>query len=369
MTTLSTLLQKKLHDSGAISVAEYMALCLSHPEYGYYITRDPLGKEGDFTTAPEISQLFGELIGAWLATQWLALGSPSRCALVELGPGRGTLMQDALRVTRTIPGFHAALSVHLIETSPPLRAKQHATLADWHLPKTWHDSVDTIADLPLLLIANEFFDALPVQQYVWQDNAWYERMVSRDEEGRLVFCHTQTAVTHQLPLQNASESLPLQDDIFEYSPLSHSILTQLATHMRSHGGAGLIIDYGYSEPAFGDTLQAVKAHSYCSPLEASGEADLTAHVNFHALANTAKKAGCVAHGIVEQGVFLKRLGAELRAIQLCKNAAPTQQETILQGLERLVSPEQMGALFKVLAITSPEICHAEGFTNRSHKSE
>lgn len=300
-----------------MTVADYMAACNAH----YYATRDPLGKGGDFTTAPEISQIFGELTGAWLAGQWRAQGSPAAFTLLELGPGRGTLMQDALRATRGVPGFHGAMQLRLLEISPVLRALQREALAEYAVE--WIETVEALPPLPLFAIANEFFDALPVRQFVGEA----ERKIDWRDGG---FFFTAPA-----------------QDITETGEAGESIMRLLANHINRFGGAALVVDYGYDGSARGDTLQAVRAHAYTDPLADPGEADLTAHVDFSALT---RAAGGGAHGPVAQGVFLKRLGAELRAATLCKSAAPAQCEAILSGLERLVSPAQMGELFKVLAV-------------------
>ncbi len=317
-------LEERIKTSGTISVAEYMEACVTH----YYATRDPFGKSGDFTTAPEISQVFGELIGAWLAVQWQAMGSPV-CTLLELGPGRGTLMHDILRATQSVPGFHANLHINLLEISPALVALQRKTLKNHRAH--WLRNLDALPSLPLLFVANEFFDALPVRQFVGDQ----ERRV--DAGFRFV---PGGEVTH------------------ETCEAGEAIMKNLAAHIARFGGAGLVIDYGYAEGA-GDTLQAVKEHKKAGPLENPGEADLTAHVDFAALAAAAHAAK--VYGPVPQGTFLKRLGAELRAAALCKNATAEQQHTILSGLERLVAPQEMGELFKVLAICHPDLPAPEGF--------
>jgi len=313
---------------GPLPVADYMARCNAH----YYASHDPFGTKGDFITAPEISQIFGELIGAWLAN--LAL---PRAMLCELGPGRGTLMKDALRATRK--GFHESLaSVRLIETSPLLRRRQQETLKGMHPSLEWRETLEGLPPMPLLLIANEFFDALPVEQYVSEGHRETQRRVGHDGSG---FRFTpEGSVTR------------------EASPESLEMVKRIASHIAQFGGAALIIDYGYHTPLplqgqeeSKDTLQAVKRHAYASPLGHPGEADLTAHVDFSALARAAQAAGAYAHGPVAQGTFLKRLGAELRAAALCKNAKAEQRDAILSGLERLVAPQAMGELFKVLAVT------------------
>jgi len=318
---------ERIHKEGPLTVAEYMAACNAH----YYATRDPLGKEGDFTTSPEISQIFGELIGAWMADMWIRMGSP-KGILCELGPGRGTLMKDILRATCTSENFHDAIEIQLIEASPMLHAIQKQSLKDAHPRISWHKTLDHLPPLPLFLIANEFFDALPVHQYLKGKGGWQERKVAHGKDG---FFWT-----------------PDGDVLAEASPDSTDIMARIASHIQTHGGAALIIDYGHAAEEQGDTLQAVRKHTYANPLQNPGEADLTAHVDFRALLHTAKGRGAYPWGTVEQGTFLKRLGAELRAVALCRKATPAQQKTILSGLERLIAPHQMGVLFKVIAISS-----------------
>lgn len=337
---LHALLKTRIAEVGAISLTEYMALALSHPEYGYYMTRDPLGEAGDFTTAPEISQIFGELTGLWLGQQWLAQGSPSPALLVELGPGRGTLMRDILRATAMIPGFHDALSIRLVEISPVLKARQEATLAGAHSSIEWLASIEGLPALPCFLIANEFFDALPIQQWVATPEGEVERAVTL-QNGRFAFT-PEGMVTR------------------EACPPSLTIMSQLAQHITQLGGAMLAIDYGYSAGEQGDTLQAVFQHHNADPLEAPGEADITAHVDFLALAKVAHHAGAIVHGPVTQGRWLTRLGAELRAAQLSRTA-PHKAEHIQHGVERLVAPHHMGDVFKVMAVTPPHHPRAEGF--------
>lgn len=313
-----------------------MELALAHPDHGYYMTRDPFGAGGDFTTSPEISQIFGELIGAWLAGAWLSTGSPSPALLAECGPGRGTLMRDILRATARVPGFHESLQVALIETSPVLEAVQRRTLQGAHPSLRWLRRVEELPSLPLFLAANEFFDALPIRQFFASGE---ERHVILSD-GCLAF--SEGEVTREIG-----------------EPAS-AIANQIASHIAHHGGAALVVDYGYAEGG-GDTLQAVKNHAFTDPLEAPGEADLTAHVDFGALADASRHGGGAAHGPVPQGVFLRRLGAELRAAHLCKNASEKDCHAILSGLERLVSPAQMGELFKVMAFTPPCSPLPEGF--------
>ncbi len=314
-----------LRDKATLSVAEYMELALSHPEYGYYMTRDPLGAAGDFTTSPEISQIFGELCGARIADQWQRAPSPE-ALLLELGPGRGTLMNDALRATKHIPGFHAAINVSLCEISPVLTGIQRATLANTHPRIQWRKQLLPLPPQPLFFIANEFFDALPIRQFIGTQ----ERMVHHDN-GTLWF-------------------VPETGDIRETCEPGMHIMTALATHIAQHGGAGLVIDYGYTGGSRGDTLQAMRNHAYANPLHEPGQADLTAHVDFDALMEVAHHCGTQV-SLCTQEQFLRQCGAELRAGALCRNATEAQAATIRSALERLMSPAQMGELFNVMMVT------------------
>ena len=325
--SLQSQIIKRIQHSGPLSVAEYMGLCNAH----YYATRDPLGTKGDFTTSPEISQIFGELLGVWMIDYWQR-SSGKQAILCELGPGRGTLMKDMLRATRADNAFHDATPVWMVETSPALTKIQKQNLAGAHANISWHKSLDNLPPLPLFLVANEFFDALPVQQFLKTEAGWQERQVGMND--------------------NHFIWQPEGKVIAEASPDSASIMAHIATHINAYGGAALIIDYGHNGGQQGDTLQAVRKHTYADPLKMPGEVDLTAHVDFGALLHTAKGRGARVWGEVTQGTFLKRLGAELRAQALCRNAKPEEQHMILSGLERLVAPHEMGELFKVIAITS-----------------
>lgn len=330
---------------GPITVERYMSLCLQH----YYATRDPLGAAGDFTTAPEISQMFGELIGLWILEVWNGMGRPNPCRLVELGPGRGTLMADLLRATRLLPDFRAAASVHLVETSPALRQRQQATLASSGLNVAWHDRIGDVPPGPTLLVANEFFDALPVRQFVATERGWCERLVGLADD-RLTFG------LRAEPERSPDKPLRL-GDVLEWPAASVSIMKELSRRLVRDTGAALVIDYGYWGPAFGDTLQALKAHASVDPLAEPGEADLTTHVDFHRLAQAAAEEEARIHGIAAQGDFLEALGVEARAVALKARATPAQAADIDKALLRLTErgPRGMGELFKVLAVTHSEL--------------
>lgn len=333
-------------------LSEYMALALAHPEYGYYMRKDPFGEHGDFTTAPEISQVFGEVIGAWLVTQWVLMGKP-KAALAELGPGRGTLMADILRATSRVKGFHDAITVHLMELSPLLRQKQWTALAGKHPDIRWHTGFGEIPAKPLLLVANEFFDALPISQYRHDKDGWKERRIVLGKKSALEFAFLPEAPP--VPLRGESVS----DALYEYSEAATQMALVISTRILTYGGTALIVDYGY-EGTHGDTLQAVREHKYHDILTDPGTADLTAHVDFYNLTRAAA-TGATVYGPVGQGHFLTRLGAVERTRKLCEKASKKQQKSLTAGLERLTGTKEMGELFKALCIVHPELPKPEGF--------
>ena len=337
-----------------MNVAEYMLLALTHPEHGYYMRKDPFGAQGDFITAPEISQIFGEIVGAWLVTQWVMMGKPDNCALAEIGPGRGTLMADILRATARVKGFHDAISVHLMELSPTLRQKQWATLAGKHPRINWHLGFAEIPAGPLLLVANEFFDALPIRQYQHTEEGWQERLITLNNKGQLEFIW----VAAEAPDDLMEE--PVSEHIYEYSEAARQMSFVIASRIATFGGSALIIDYGY-EDSHGDTLQAMRGHRPHDVLEEPGTADLTAHVNFYQIAHAAAIAGATVYGPVGQGFFLNRLGALQRTAALCEKATEKQKEALTSGTLRLTSADQMGTLFKALCMVNPELPKPEGF--------
>jgi len=359
MTPLGDEIRAMIAADGPLSVGEYMELCLTHPELGYYTTRDPLGTRGDFITAPEISQMFGELIGLWAAAVWQTMGSPGAVHLVELGPGRGTLIADALRALAVVPDFRAALNVHLVELSPVLRRRQEETLAGFGVPIAWHPTVADLPHAPSIVIANEFFDALPVEQAVKVPGGWHERRIGLEGE-RLAFTRDPELIMRR------DDALPVRmrgapvGAVFEWR--SDSIARQLARHASSYGVL-LVLDYGHAATGIGDTLQAVSAHGFVDPLEAPGEADLTAHVDFQALREAAVGAGARVHGPLPQGEFLRRLGLLERASRLKANATAAQAAEIDAALARLTAPGPtgMGELFKVMAFAHPRLRTPPGF--------
>ncbi len=352
-------LKQRIALNGPLNIASFMAEALSH----YYGSRDPLGSQGDFTTAPEISQLFGEMVGIWCAYSWQQMGCPDRVLLVELGPGRGTLMHDILRATRHVPGFHAAIQLHLVETSPVLRHRQQEKL--YPMLVSFRDSVASLPEGVLLVVANEFFDALPIHQYSKTTAGWCERAIALNAEEKLCFTHTSLPTTFSEQLASLYPEAP-EGAVLETCPAATAIIRTLATRMTEHKGAALIIDYGYDFTGrtrnFHDTLQALKNHAYVPVLAAIGEADLTAHVDFTALKHAAEEAGAVTYGVISQQQLLSQLGIYLRLEQLLKHATATQQEMLRNGVERLLSPTQMGTLFKAISLTSPDIPAPIGFT-------
>jgi NADH dehydrogenase [ubiquinone] 1 alpha subcomplex assembly factor 7 len=353
VTALFDFLARRIRRRGPLSVAEYMEQALAHPEHGYYRTRDPLGRKGDFITAPEISQAFGELIGLWCADTWARMGRPDRALLVELGPGRGTLMADALRATKLAPAFRAAIEIHLVETSPVLRAAQARAVGD--AGPVWHDTIETLPKAPLIAIANEFFDALPVHQFVRGEQGWRERLVDLAPSGDGLCFKVAPGPTRALPLVPGRLADAPLGSVFEVGPLALVVARELGRHAAEHGGAALVIDYGYMLGGRGDTLQAVRGHERHEALAEPGAADITAHVDFAALAESAIEGGGRCHGPVTQASFLRALGIEARLHGLLKNATPAQAEALLTGVRRLIDPAEMGTLFKVLAIADPKL--------------
>lgn len=342
--TLKRLLLDRIVHSGPMTVADYMQECLLHPEHGYYIAHEPFGSEGDFITAPEISQMFGELVGLSLAQTWLDQGCPDPFTLVELGPGRGTLMADMLRATRGVPGFHKAARIVLVEAAPRLRKKQADALAD-HAPK-WINTTLELPDQPIFLVANEFFDALPIRQFVRSGAGWSERMIGTTEAGDLIF--GLGPATPQPSLQHRLEDTE-NGQLVELCEAAPRVIHDIASRIEKHGGAALVIDYG-DWRSLGDTLQALQAHESVELLDSPGNADLTAHVDFEALAQAATQANCRHSRLTPQGVFLERLGITERAQTLAKGLSGAQLDTLVAAHRRLTHPEEMGNLFKVLGL-------------------
>ncbi len=340
MNALGDHLVARIRAGGPMTLADYMTTCLMHPQHGYYTSRDPFGQRGDFITAPEISQMFGEVIGLCLAQTWLDQGAPAPFTLAEAGPGRGTLMADMLRVTRGVPGFHDALRLHLIEASPTLRNRQAQTIARADI--TWHDHAETLPDAPLFLVANEFFDALPIRQFQRVGEGWCERLVGLSN-GALALGlggpTSPTALNHRLADTQ-------EGDIVETCAPGQAIATSIGARIAEHGGAALIIDYG-DWRSLGDTFQALRGHAFADPLADPGQADLTAHVDFEALALAAT---CAHSRLTPQGVFLQRLGIAQRAEILGRALSGAAHDNHMAAYHRLTDPIEMGRLFKVLAL-------------------
>lgn len=350
-------LKNLIREAGPVSVAEYMTLCLLDPVHGYYPTRDPLGSEGDFITAPEISQMFGEVLGLWCLQSWIDLGRPDTLHLIELGPGRGVMMSDILRAGALDPDFKAAITVWLIEASAALEAVQGRTLAAAAVPVNWAGRLEEVPPGPSLIIGNEFLDCLPIQQLICRDpfagkDGWTERRVGLDGEGRLCFIRSDApapaGLTDRLP-SGASEAR--KDDLLETCPAVSQIIDALQQRFSDAPGRALFIDYGPEMTEFGDTLQALKRHEKVGVFSDPGNTDLTARVDFAALSETAKVAGLYATQAVPQREFLSKLGIEMRAVALTR-AKPEAKEVIARQLHRLMAADEMGELFKAMCLSS-----------------
>jgi len=339
-----------------------MAEALGHPDFGYYKTRETIGRDGDFVTAPEVSQMFGELIGVWCADMWQRMGAPLKFCLVELGPGKGTLMADLMRALAAIPGAVEAAQIHLVETSPRLAAQQRQKLDAVGISGAhWHQRLEDVPNGASIVIANEFFDALPIRQFFRSGEGWRERLVDLDPDRngfRFTLATRPTPDPEILPAE--LRSVPV-DSIVEVCPTAQALVSDLAERISQDDGAALIIDYGPAQSGPGDSLQAVSDHDSHAVLDRPGEIDLTAHVDFYTLARVAKETGIAAHGPVTQGSFLEALGIDLRAAALAEHATPAQQQDLRTATDRLVSPDQMGELFKVMALTRADQHPPAGF--------
>jgi len=345
--TLAEQIDAQITASGPMSLATYMGLCLTHPRHGYYTTGRPIGAAGDFITAPEISQMFGELIGFFIVNLWQQMGQPTSFTLLELGPGRGTLMQDALRAASKADGFENALHLQLFESNTILRAEQEKRLGSYS--PYWATEIDAVSDDPIFVVANEFFDALPIRQYVKTDDGWHEQLVGLKDGARtLGLSPTPIADSAAPPEVHGAYA----GEVLELSPAAADTMQKLSRKVALQGGAILAIDYGYPVTQTGDSLQAVKDHAFADPLEAPGEADISSHVNFGVLAEAAKATGLAVAPLATQGEWLIRLGLGERARKLAR-ANPNEAANIARAIERLTSPEQMGSLFKVLCAHSP----------------
>lgn len=342
---------------GPISVAQYMTLALHDPESGYYATRDPFGKGGDFITAPEVSQMFGEMLGLWLAQAWQSQGCPRQPLLMELGPGRGTLMADMLRALKAVPGFLKEAEIVLVEASPHLRRVQEETLKDTGARIRWRPQFEAEAGRPLFLVANEFFDALPIRQYVKTPRGWCERMVTAKADGLDFALAPAPAPSALIPENRAGAP---DGGVYEIAPAGIALAEAIAAHIAAYGGAALLVDYGYDAVGHGETLQAVAAHAFTGVLADPGAADLSAHVDFIALAAAGKRGGASVHGPIAQGALLAALGIEARAKQLAARH-PGAAAALTAALTRLTDAEAMGTLFKALAFLPAAAATAPGF--------
>ncbi len=355
---LSDYLTATLKHHGAISVHDYMDICLNHPNHGFYQAGKAIGASGSFITAPEISQIFGEILGLWVANIWQNMGHPEKFHLVEFGGGHGTLMKDMLRVQKHLPAMHAACHVHMVETSPNLSDKQAKTLEEYHFdrPIFWHKDCTTLPDdAPCIFVGNEFFDALPVHHIQYHDGAWYERQICLQDDGLLGF------TLHDEPTKPPQNHLLIDDakegDIIEFSPLSMAIMHQICMRIQQQRGAAIFVDYGYAMPCFGESLQAVKNHQIMDIFDTPGECDLSAHVDFGALAHIVGQFDNLKLvPLISQGMFLSNLGIKERAEQLkqmLSNDAP--KEEIDSAVHRLIHKDEMGELFKVFSFGSRNI--------------
>jgi len=356
VNSLTERLKAEIAEKGPLRLDAYMSQCLGDPDHGYYMTGDPLGKEGDFVTAPEVSQMFGELLGLWAATVWHQMGEPGSFNLVELGPGRGTLMADFLRAASGMPGFIEAADIHMVEMSPMLSKRQRLVFTTVDHSPTWHEQLQSVPAGPSLIIANEFFDALPIRQLEKTPVGWRDRAIGLDADGGFVW----TTLADDQAAPAGFEDAPA-GSLLEINNAADVVMREIAERLSADGGAALTIDYGYTETALGDTFQAVRNHEYADPLDHPGDADLTAHVNFQRLAEAAAEAGASVLGPVTQGLFLRRLGIEVRAEQLMQTESRRQKYEIHTGLHRLIDDDQMGSLFKALAVLDPSLATLEGF--------
>ncbi len=353
MTVLKDRIKQGIKATGPITISEYMTCCLFDPDSGYYMQQNPFGVEGDFTTAPEISQLFGELVAIWLYSSWHAAGSPSPAILCEIGPGRGTMMNDIIRVLNAVDDrLCEKIQLVLVETSPHLQEVQKQNLADAAFPVEWEKEIPALDGVPLFIVGNELFDAIPVRQFMKSGNLWRERVVAINDEDDL----TLALGANLLAAENVPDHLRLavEGTVFEYSPQRTALMETVSNHIGKYGGAALFIDYGSIESASGDTLQAVRKHEYEDILANPGEADLTSHVDFSVLATIACGAGLSCHRAT-QSDFLLKMGLLERAGALGNGQSMEAQKTIADAVHRLAGPDAMGQLFKVLAAYHPTI--------------
>jgi SAM-dependent MidA family methyltransferase len=361
MTPLEIDIRRRIAAAGPMPVNEYMALCLSDPQHGYYVTRDPLGAKGDFTTAPEVSQMFGELTGLWMVSTWQQMGAPENVRIVELGPGRGTMMSDAMRAAKIVPAFINAAVLHLVEISRPLQAMQEQALSALEIPTFWHQKLADVPAGSMIVVANEFFDALPINQAVKMEDGWHRRGVGIAEDGSFSYQAEAEPMPHFEATLPAAVKGAADGEIFEWR--SDTETMQLGRRIAREPGAALVIDYGHAESATGETLQAVREHLFADPLSTPGEADMTAHVDFQALGRAFEAMGANAFGPIEQALFLDRLGIGTRAQTLKANASRAKAHEIDSAMARLTGSGRtgMGTLFKAMAIAHRQLGTPAGF--------
>lgn len=364
MAKIKELIIHYIELNGPMPLKKFLELVLSNKQHGYYSNIREIGKKGDFTTAPEISQLFGEIIAIWCVNLWQILGSPKNFALVELGPGNGTLAADIIRTTKKIPNFHNAVSFHFFELDNILRQRQKSALESFNIKKYWHDDICNLPKLPTIFIANEFFDALPIAQYIKRKNQWYKISVDIDQKSKeLIFTEVSLDIKTQNILGHKYSHVP-QNGLIELCEDAELIVKQISNHIKEFSGGGLFIDYGYADNSnrlFNSSLQAVKDHKYCIALDNLNSADLSAHVNFSKIKEVAELSGIKVHGPITQREFLLNMQIAARRDVLLKNATNIQKENIISGYHRLVSEKHMGLLFKTIAITNKEINQFIGF--------
>ncbi len=363
LSPLEIEIRRRIAAAGPMPIAQYMALCLSDPQYGYYRTRDPIGAAGDFTTAPEISQMFGELIGLWMVAVWRQMGAPDDVRLIELGPGRGTMMSDALRAAKVVPEFIRAAAVHMVEISPVLRALQEKALEQSGSPASWHETLSEVPAGPSIVVANEFFDALPVHQAIKMWDGWHERGVCVGGDGKLAYLALPEVIERFAPILPPMLSTARDGEIFEWRAATEALA--LGKRIRTGPGVVLVIDYGHEESAAGETLQAVGQHGFADPLLTPGEIDLTAHVDFEALTVAVGAMGADGYGPITQAEFLRRLGIQTRAAALKRDAPRTKAAEVDAAVARLTGHGRtgMGTLFKAIAFAHPEVGAPPGFEN------
>lgn len=362
--TLKEIILNDIKRHGAMNLGAFTSMALCHPEHGYYMKGDPFGAEGDFTTAPEISQMFGEVIGAWVIDIWMQMGQPSSVNLVECGPGRGTLMADIMRAGKSVDGFIDAVHVHLIEASAKLRQKQDEALKGCNV--SWHDDISEVSGtIPCIILGNEFLDALPIEQLKRGEAGWQKRVLSlSDAKGlELTWSDAENEFTQCLPSKTESHQ------VYEVAPVRNHFISSCVDLLKASGGVALFIDYGYTKSHYGDTLQAVKKHEYVDVLKDIGACDITSHVDFDALSRHVREQGCHVEPVATQGSFLTKSGIEHRLLVLKNTALKTMSlddataliKTMEQSLDRLVDDAQMGDLFKVMCFHNGDTLKPAGF--------